>query len=108
MTIDQQVMKEAQDFIDKTNREAGYKKIRNVSHLVEEAIVSFALRQVNEGSPEELLYKVMKIAFEKDDLLKAIFKELLRMPQEEARAKLHRLLGKNEAQAFVKLLEGGV
>lgn len=109
ITINAGVFKEAQDYIDKVNREAGYKKIRNVAQFMEEAVINLAVHEIRKEaeSPEDVLHKVVQIMLERDDLLKTVFKEFLEIPPEEARLKLHRLLGKKDIQAFRKLLEGG-
>jgi hypothetical protein len=109
ITINEGVFKEAQDYIDKVNREAGYKKIRNVAQFMEEAVINLTVHEIRKEaeSPEDALHKVVKIMLERDDLLKTVFKQFLEMAPEEAHFKLTRMLNKKEIQSLKKLLEGG-
>jgi hypothetical protein len=109
VTIGEDVLKQAQDHIDKVNKEAGYKKIRNVSHLVEEAIISFAVNQVRKEaeSPEDLLARIVEVAWEREELVKKICQHFLDMPPEEGRRKLRKILGKKGIEETRKLLAGG-
>jgi len=109
VTITDDVMKQAQGYIDRINKEAGYKKIRNMTHLVEEAIVELMLEKFKQEaeSPEEFLHKVMKIAFERDDLLRLIFKGFLELPKEDANLKLNKILKKSELKTLSQILKSG-
>jgi hypothetical protein len=105
-TISTDVMEKAKAYIEKVNEKAGYKKIRNVSHLIEEAVISFTIDQISRESQtsDEMLAKVVGIVLARDNLLGLLCKGLLEMPREEARAKLHKLLEKKDVEAFRKLL----
>lgn len=109
VTISEAVLERAHDCMDKVNKKAGYRKIRSDTQFVEEAMIHFAVHGIREEAedPEEALHKVVQVMLERDDLLKIVFKQFLEMPPEEARVKLHRLLGKKDIQTFRKLLEGG-
>jgi len=109
ITINEDVFKEAQDYIDKVNKEAGYKKIRNFAQFMEEAVINLAVHEIRKEAedPEEVLHKVVKIMLERDDLLKIVFRQFLEMPPEEGHFKLTRMLNKKEIQILKKLLEGG-
>jgi hypothetical protein len=109
VTIHEDVLTRAKDYIARVNKEAGYMKIRNESHLVEEAIVELMLEKFKQEaeSPEEFLHKVMKIAFERDDLLRLIFKGLLELPKEDANLKLNRILKKTELKSLGQILKPG-
>lgn len=106
VTISEDVMKQAQDFILKVNKEAGYKKIRNVSHFVEEAMINFAAGQAANENSEDVIGKVVKAVFEREDLLALVCRHFLEMDPEQGRAKLHKIFGKKEIQRFRKLLGG--
>jgi hypothetical protein len=109
VTISEGILKQAHDYMDKVNREAGYKKIRSDTQLMEEAVINLVVHEIKKEAedPEELLHKVVQVMLERDDLLKIVFKQFLEMAPEEAHFKLTRMLNKKEIQSLKKLLEGG-
>jgi hypothetical protein len=109
VTISEGILKQGHDYMDKVNREAGYKKIRSDTQFIEEAVINLVVHEARKeaDSPEEMLHKVVQIMLERDDLLKIVFKQFLEMPPEEAHFKLTRMLNKKEIQTLKKLLEWG-
>jgi len=106
VTVAKGVVDKAQQYIDKVNEKAGYMKIRSMTQLVEEAIITFTLDEISRESQtsDEMMAKVVGIVLARDDLLGLLCKGLLEMPREEAKAKLHKLLEKKDVEAFRKLL----
>jgi len=99
-------MKQAQEYIDKVNEKAGYKKIRSVSQFVEEAIITFAAGQLEKAElPDVVLERIVKLAFERDELAGMVLRSLVALPRDEARAKLRKVLSKKELEGLRKLLE---
>ena len=62
---------------------------------------------VGHSSPEDLLARIVEVAWEREELVKKICQHFLDMPPEEGRRKLRKILGKKHLEQLGKLLLGG-
>jgi len=107
VTIAEEVYDQIIRSMEKFNTEAGVKRYRNISHFVEEAIVSFAVGTIKSGSesPEDIMKKVIEVMMNREDLLKSVFQKMIELPPEEASRIIQNMMTPEEIAHMKEICE---
>ena len=103
----EEVYNQAKEEIDKINKEAGFKKFRNISHFIEQAVVNYVVDVIKNQSesPEAIIEKVVEVMWNRPAMLRGVFNKLLEMPEEDAVGLMGSLFSAEELKHLKKMCQ---